>query len=59
MQVFFHIVVDFFLCDTAEFHVLFIHWNINQIVQVAEYTDFSEFGDTCKESEFDASVFTL
>ena len=59
MQVFFHDIVDFFFCDSAEFHVLFVHRNIYQVVQVAEYTDFTELGDTCQESKFDMTVHSF
>ena len=59
IQVFFHVIVDFFFCDAAEFHVLFVHRNINQVIQVAEYTNLSKLGNACQESELDTSVLAF
>ena len=51
--------MDFFFRDTAKFYVLFIHWDIDQIIQVAEYAYFTEFSYPCQKTEFDTSVFAF
>ena len=46
MQLIFKISMDFGLCHATKSHVLPIHRDIIQVVQVTEYTDLSKLGDT-------------
>ena len=45
--------------DTANWGIAKVHGNIHQIVEIREYTDFTELGDACKESKFDVFIAAL
>ena len=43
--------MDFTLADTTNFDILIPHWNIIQIIQITEYTDFAKLCHAGEQSE--------
>ena len=59
MQFLLQVVMYFFLRDAANIHKAFIHWNILQVIQVAEHAHLAKFCHPGQQRKLDAAVHRL
>ena len=59
MKLILQIVMQFLLINATDIYILIPHRNIIQIIQIAEYTDLTEFGYSRQHTKLDAPILTL
>src|SRR5574344_2358640 len=53
---FIKILMQFFFRDSTDIDISLVHRDILKIIQIAEYTDFTELSDAGKESKLNISI---